>query len=112
MSLTAKEISDVIEGVSPRRSDLWGTQSAWSNWDEMKEGSSATVPGVGLVELVDKRSASYDYEGVTYLVLKITTDGDFFYLRKEGWCSSYDGTIWDGDVKFVQPQSVTVTEWS
>lgn len=69
------------------------------------------VPGLGKVEVVE----DFGGEGqgdLRYVVFSVKfTDETVKYFRQEGYYSSYDGTVWDGDFTEVTPKEVLRTEW-
>ena len=82
----------------------------WDFWsEEVTEGYGETVPDLGYVEVVQKKTGGYDDEGPIHLVLKVTArNGHVSYYKKEGSYYSYSGQEWEGVFREVSPNTKQV----
>ena len=70
--------------------------------------------GVSICELEEVGNCEGDGD-YSSIVFGISGNGDAEYLgyfKITGYYSSYDGTTWDDEIKFVYPKQVVVTQYS
>ena len=115
--LTKDELSEIeskLQGYRGNPEDDWydeDDETSWSTW--AYEYDKETVPGLGLVEVLDTYKGGEGGGEEALLVFYITPeDGtEPFHVSISGYYASYNGTEWDGDLVQVEPRQVSVTQY-
>ena len=111
--MTLEEIEEALSKAAPRPdySEYYDADEAgWHSWEDdcgtygdFKNGYSAEIPTLGVVERVDANEGGGGGGDNIWLVFKVTSAFSTRYFKKTGYYASYEGSSWDGPFTEVHP---------
>lgn len=88
----------------------WGSFGEYMNWRGERRGSIYNIPGLGEVRIVDYHDydSNKNYDGWSEDIWIVFEIHDKLY-KATGQHSSYEGSLWEEELKVVVPKQRMVT---